>query len=31
MADVAEVVDFLLRNGSVNAVELTLDGGWLLR
>ncbi len=31
MADVAEVVDFLLRNRSVNAVELTLDGGWLLR
>jgi hypothetical protein len=23
-------VDFLLRNGSVNAVELSVDGGWLL-
>lgn len=30
MADVADAVDFLLRNGSVNAVELSVDGGWLL-
>ncbi|GAA2909745.1 MULTISPECIES: SDR family NAD(P)-dependent oxidoreductase [Streptomyces] len=30
MADVADAVDFLLRNRSVNAVELAVDGGWLL-
>ncbi|MCF1593629.1 SDR family oxidoreductase [Streptomyces muensis] len=30
MADVVDAVDFLLRNGSVNAVELSVDGGWLL-
>ncbi|GGW96442.1 SDR family oxidoreductase [Streptomyces lomondensis] len=30
MADVVDAVDFLLRNQSVNAVELTVDGGWLL-
>jgi NAD(P)-dependent dehydrogenase (short-subunit alcohol dehydrogenase family) len=30
MADVVDAVDFLLRNRSVNAVELTVDGGWLL-
>jgi NAD(P)-dependent dehydrogenase (short-subunit alcohol dehydrogenase family) len=30
MADVVDAVDFLLRNGSVNAVELGVDGGWLL-
>ncbi|MBT2416376.1 SDR family oxidoreductase [Streptomyces sp. ISL-22] len=30
MADVVDAVDFLLRNGSVNAVELNVDGGWLL-
>jgi NAD(P)-dependent dehydrogenase (short-subunit alcohol dehydrogenase family) len=30
MADVVEAVDFLLRNRSVNAVELSVDGGWLL-
>jgi NAD(P)-dependent dehydrogenase (short-subunit alcohol dehydrogenase family) len=30
MADVVDAVDFLLRNGSVNAVELAVDGGWLL-
>jgi NAD(P)-dependent dehydrogenase (short-subunit alcohol dehydrogenase family) len=30
MADVADAVDFLLRNRSVNAVELSVDGGWLL-
>ncbi|QOV33992.1 SDR family oxidoreductase [Streptomyces ferrugineus] len=30
MADVVDAVDFLLRNRSVNAVELTVDGGWML-
>ncbi|MFF0014158.1 SDR family NAD(P)-dependent oxidoreductase [Streptomyces sp. NPDC005374] len=30
MADVVDAVDFLLRNGSVNAVGLSVDGGWLL-
>jgi NAD(P)-dependent dehydrogenase (short-subunit alcohol dehydrogenase family) len=30
LATVADAVDFLLRNGSVNAVELSVDGGWLL-
>ncbi|WP_327667635.1 SDR family oxidoreductase [Streptomyces sp. NBC_00485] len=30
MADVVDTVDFLLRNRSVNAVELSVDGGWLL-
>ncbi|WP_155059528.1 SDR family oxidoreductase [Streptomyces blattellae] len=30
MADVADAVDFLLRNRSVNAAELSVDGGWLL-
>ncbi len=30
MADVVDAVDFLLRNPSVNAVELAVDGGWLL-
>ncbi len=30
MADVVDAVDFLLRNASVNAVELNVDGGWLL-
>jgi NAD(P)-dependent dehydrogenase (short-subunit alcohol dehydrogenase family) len=31
MADVVDAVDFLLRNASVNAVNLAVDGGWLLR
>ena len=31
MRDVVDAVDFLLRNGSVNAVNLSVDGGWLLR
>ncbi|MGW0820773.1 SDR family NAD(P)-dependent oxidoreductase [Streptomyces sp. NPDC002845] len=31
MADVVDAVDFLLRNRSVNAVHLNVDGGWLLR
>jgi NAD(P)-dependent dehydrogenase (short-subunit alcohol dehydrogenase family) len=30
VADVVDAVDFLLRNSSVNAVELSVDGGWLL-
>ncbi|GAA2487201.1 SDR family NAD(P)-dependent oxidoreductase [Streptomyces longisporus] len=30
VADVVDSVDFLLRNRSVNAVELNVDGGWLL-
>ncbi|RPF37947.1 SDR family NAD(P)-dependent oxidoreductase [Streptomyces sp. TLI_185] len=30
MTDVVDSVDFLLRNRSVNAVELSVDGGWLL-
>ncbi|MCD9879610.1 SDR family NAD(P)-dependent oxidoreductase [Streptomyces guryensis] len=28
--DVVDAVDFLLRNRSVNAMELNVDGGWLL-
>lgn len=31
MADIVDAVDFLLRNRSVNAVNLDVDGGWLLR
>lgn len=30
MADVADAVEFLLRNGSVNGVNLNVDGGWML-
>lgn len=30
MADVVDSVAFLLRNGSVNGVNLYVDGGWLL-
>ncbi|WP_329250714.1 SDR family NAD(P)-dependent oxidoreductase [Streptomyces canus] len=30
VADVVDAVDFLLRNRSVDAVELSVDGGWLL-
>ena len=30
MADVVDAVDFLLENGSVNAQQLCLDGGWLV-
>jgi NAD(P)-dependent dehydrogenase (short-subunit alcohol dehydrogenase family) len=29
-AEIVDAVDFLLRNGSVNGVELAVDGGWLL-
>ncbi len=31
MADVVDAVAFLLRNPSVNGVNLNVDGGWLLR
>lgn len=31
MGDVVDAVDFLLGNRSVNAVNLNVDGGWLLR
>ncbi|SDS39634.1 SDR family NAD(P)-dependent oxidoreductase [Jiangella sp. DSM 45060] len=30
MADVADAVDFLLRNPAMNGVNLNVDGGWLL-
>lgn len=30
MSDVADAVEFLLRNSSVNGVNLNIDGGWLL-
>jgi NAD(P)-dependent dehydrogenase (short-subunit alcohol dehydrogenase family) len=30
MADVVDAVDFLLRNRSVNGIDLHVDGGWLL-
>jgi NAD(P)-dependent dehydrogenase (short-subunit alcohol dehydrogenase family) len=30
MADIVDGVDFLLRNRSVNGIELAIDGGWLL-
>ncbi|GGN58967.1 short-chain dehydrogenase [Streptomyces albiflavescens] len=31
MRDVVDAVDFLLRNSSINGVDLAVDGGWLLR
>ncbi|MFG2025232.1 SDR family NAD(P)-dependent oxidoreductase [Streptomyces sp. NPDC048825] len=31
MRDVVDAVDFLLGNRSVNGVDLSVDGGWLLR
>ena len=31
MADIVDAVDFLLENPSVNGVNLSVDGGWLLR
>jgi NAD(P)-dependent dehydrogenase (short-subunit alcohol dehydrogenase family) len=31
MADVVDAVDFLLRNRGINGVDLSVDGGWLLR
>ena len=30
MSDIVDAVDFLLRNRSVNGVDLYVDGGWLL-
>jgi hypothetical protein len=30
MADIVDAVDFLLENASVNAVQLYVDGGWLV-
>lgn len=30
MADVVDAVDFLVRNQSVNGIDLHLDGGWML-
>jgi hypothetical protein len=30
MADVVDAMDFLLRNKSVNGVQLGVDGGWML-
>jgi len=30
MADIVDAVDFLLENGSVNAQQLHVDGGWLV-
>jgi NAD(P)-dependent dehydrogenase (short-subunit alcohol dehydrogenase family) len=31
MDDIVDGVDFLLRNRSVNGIELAIDGGWLLK
>jgi NAD(P)-dependent dehydrogenase (short-subunit alcohol dehydrogenase family) len=31
MADIADAVEFLLRNPAVNGVNLNVDGGWLLK
>lgn len=31
MADIVDAVDFLVRNRSVNGIDLYVDGGWLLR
>jgi len=31
IADIIDAVDFLMRNRSVNGVELYVDGGWLLQ
>jgi NAD(P)-dependent dehydrogenase (short-subunit alcohol dehydrogenase family) len=29
MEDIVDAVDFLMRNGSVNGIDLYIDGGWL--
>lgn len=29
-SDIVDTVDFLLRNRSVNGIEVAVDGGWLL-
>ena len=31
MADIVDGVDFLMRNRSVNGIDLYVDGGWLLQ
>ena len=31
MADIVDAVDFLMRNRSVNGIDLYVDGGWLLQ
>jgi hypothetical protein len=31
MEDVIDAVDFLMRNRSVNGIDLYIDGGWLLQ
>jgi NAD(P)-dependent dehydrogenase (short-subunit alcohol dehydrogenase family) len=31
MADIVDAVDFLVRNRSVNGIDLYVDGGWLLQ
>jgi NAD(P)-dependent dehydrogenase (short-subunit alcohol dehydrogenase family) len=31
MADIVDAVDFLIRNRSVNGIDLFVDGGWLLQ
>jgi NAD(P)-dependent dehydrogenase (short-subunit alcohol dehydrogenase family) len=31
MADIVDAVDFLIRNRSVNGVDLYVDGGWMLQ
>jgi len=31
MADIVDGVDFLVRNRSVNGIDLYVDGGWLLQ
>ena len=30
MEDIVDTVDFLIRNRSVNGIDLYVDGGWLL-
>jgi hypothetical protein len=30
MEDIIDAVDFLIRNRSVNGIDLYIDGGWLL-
>jgi NAD(P)-dependent dehydrogenase (short-subunit alcohol dehydrogenase family) len=31
IADIVDAVDFLMRNRSVNGIDLYVDGGWLLQ
>jgi NAD(P)-dependent dehydrogenase (short-subunit alcohol dehydrogenase family) len=30
MGDIVDAVDFLMRNQSVNGIDLYVDGGWLV-